>query len=161
MWLRHDQSCWVPLSMPGCLSARISGLDSVGIGSLNFTQVSEGNTVYTEDPYSDVAKQTQQLPEDKGCLQSCLPCSLPDYREFPAHGFLILVLKHMTLSVILLKFILFLVFLTRSNKAFSMISWSFPVLAMPSSVESSGHFLTIYSYFCHGLRLTLAKTECG
>lgn len=100
------------------------------------------------------------LQKDKGCLQSCLLCSPPELTEFPAYRrFLILVLKHMTLSVVLLKFILFLLLLPRSNKAFPTISWSFPVSAMPSSVESSGHFLTAYCYLRQGLRLMLAQTN--
>lgn len=65
----------------------------------------------------------------------------------------------MTLSVVLLKFILFLVLLPRSIKVFSTISCSFPVLAMPSSVESSGHFLTTCCYLSQSLRLMLAKTN--
>lgn len=73
------------------------------------------------------------------------PCSLPDLTEFPAYTrFLILVLKLTTLSVVLLKFILCLVLLPRSNKAFSEVSWSFPVLAMLSRDESLGHYLTTY-----------------
>lgn len=161
MWLRNDQSFWGLLpSLPSCLSARISGLNLTEQSSLNFMQASGGNTAYTEDLHRGLAKWAQQFPEDEGCLQFCLLCTPPYLTEFPAYRrLLILVLKQMTLSVVLLKFVLVLVLLTRSNKAFSTISWSVVVLAMPSSIESSGHFLTTYCCLCQGLRLMLAKTN--
>lgn len=112
--------------------------------------------IHTEDPHWDLAKLAQQFPKDNDCLQSCLLCSRPGLSEFPAYRrFPLLAVKHMTLSVVLLKFILFLLLLPRSSKAPSALSWSFPVLAMPSSVESSGYSLS--SYLNQGLRLILAK----